>query len=290
MSTYKKIDQYQEVHVTTIEEIYNTIVEYNIFRNLPRHAFTEDGPLLQGFYRGQNNSEWDISPSLLRTKIPEPQILRNFSPNKKMSFFGTIAYIQHHQTGTRFIDFTTNPDVAIFFACLGSDNTDGAVFLYDYAPHQAEWYTSVVLSELARLEDNDKITVQYLAEQVLKNNPDLSNRFNSIEELNGGIISFLDHGFMVLPDNESLNENLRLKRQQGCFFICGVEFEPELIPTRRWFSHAGKNYFYPHSAVIPSSLKNGHTLVKLIIAKECKQDILKYLESKGITHDYLFPE
>ena len=290
MTTYKKIDQYQEIHVTTIEEIYNIIVEYNKFRNFPRHAFSEDGPLLQGFYRGQSNSEWDISPSLLRSKKSEPQILKNFNPNKQMSLFGTIAYIQHHQTGTRFIDFTLNPDIAIFFACLDSDDTDGAVFLYDYAPHQAEWYTSVVLSELARLEGNDKITVQYLAEQVLKNNPDLSSRFSTLEELNGGIISFLDHGFMVLPDSESLNENLRLKRQQGCFFVCGVKFEPKLISTDRWFSRAGRNYFYPHSAIVPSDLKNGHTLVKLIIARECKKHILHYLESKGITYDYLLPK
>lgn len=290
MSTYKKIDQYQEIHVATLEEIYTTIIEYNKFRNLPRHAFTEDGPLLQGFYRGQSNSEWDITPSLLRSKTSEPQMLKKFSPNIKMSLFGTIAYIQHHQTGTRFIDFTTNPDVAIFFACLDSDDTDGAVYLYDYAPHQAEWYTSIVISELAQIESNDKITVQYLAKQVLKNNPDLINRFSSIEELNGGIISFLDHGFMVLPDNESLHENLRLKRQQGCFFVCGVEFEPELISTDRWFSRAGKNQFYPHSATVPSDLRNGHTLVKIIIAKECKQNILKHLESKGITYDYLLPE
>lgn len=169
ISTYRKIDQYQEIHVTTVEEIYNIIVAYNKFRNLPRPAFTKDGPLLQGFYRGQSNSEWDISPSLLRSKTPEPQMLKIFNPNKKMSLFGTIAYIQHHQTGTRFIDFTTNPE--------------------------------------------------------------LSNRFSSIEELNGGIISFLDHGFMVLPDTESLNGNLRLKRQQGCFFVCGVEFDPKLSST-----------------------------------------------------------
>lgn len=290
MSTYRKIDQYQEIHVTTIEEIYNIIVEYNKFRNLPRPAFTKDGPLLQGFYRGQSNSEWDISPSLLRSKTPEPQMLKIFNPNKKMSLFGTIAYIQHHQTGTRFIDFTTNPDVAIFFACLDSEDTDGAIFLYDYVPHQAGWYTSVVLSELARLDGNNKITVQNLAEQVLKNNPELNNRFSSIEELNGGIISFLDHGFMVLPDTESLNENLRLKRQQGCFFVCGVEFDPKLSSTDHWFSRAGRCHFYPHSAAVPLDLRNGHTLVKVIIAKKCKQSILQHLKSKGITYDYLLPE
>lgn len=290
MSIYRKVNQYQEIHVTTLEEIYNIIIEYNKLYNLPRHDFIKDGSMLQGFYRGQSNSEWDIAPSLLRSKMSEPQILKKYNPNTKMSLFGTIAYIQHHQTGTRFIDFTTNPDVAIFFACLNSNNTDGAVFLYNYVPHQAEWYTSIVLSELAQLENNNKITVQYLAEQVLKNNPDLNNRFSSIEELNGGIISFLDHGFMVLPDSENLHNNLRLKRQQGCFFVCGVKFEPELTPTNRWFSCAGKNQFYPHSAIVPSDLKNGHSLVKIIIAKEYKQGILQYLESKGITYDYLLPK
>lgn len=288
MSIYKRVDIYQEIQVNTLEEIYNIIDEYNSFRNLPRPI--EDGRLLQTLYRGQCNSNWDISPSLLRAEISENKMLNKFVPDRSLSLFGTIAYIQHHYTGTRFIDFTTNPDVAIFFACVNSNDTDGAVFLYDYAPHEAEWYTTIILSELVRIEGDSKISVQSFADRVLEYNPALRSNFSSMDELNGSIISFLDNGFMVSPDSKSIQENLRLKRQQGCFFVCGVEFDPPLTSSARWCSRAGRNQFYPHSAIVPSELKYGHTLAKIIIAKECKQAILQYLEGKGITYDYLLPE
>lgn len=116
MSTYKRVDQYQEIHVNTLKEIYNIIDEYNNFRRLPRPAF-EDGRILQTFYRGQCNSNWDIVPSLLRSETSENKMLNKFVPDGSLSLFGTIAYIQYHYTGTRFIDFITNPDIAIFF-CL----------------------------------------------------------------------------------------------------------------------------------------------------------------------------
>lgn len=289
MSEYQKIDQYQEICATTIEEIQHIVDEHKSFYQTPRHISENSEPTLQTFYRGQSNSEWAIVPSLSRTKTSESQILKTHMPEKPMSLFKTIAYIQHYYTGTRFIDFTTSPDIATFFACLDSNDTDGAVFLYNYVPHQEEWYTAIILSELARIESGDKVTVQFLAEQILENNSDLKSRFSSIEELNGGIISVLDHGFMALPNSETLNGNLRLKRQQGCFFVCGVEFDPKITSTDRWFSRAGRNQFYPHSAVVPSCLKSGNNLVKIIIPKEYKQNILWHLELKGITHSYLLP-
>lgn len=286
---YKSVDQYQEITANTLEEIHSIIAEYNMFHQLPRSGYGEESPLLQAFYRGQSNSEWHISPSILRSKISEPQIIHDFNPAKRLSLFATIAYIQHYHTGTRFIDFTTDPDIAIFFACNGNSDKDGAVFIYDYVPHRAEWYTALVLSELTQLESTAKVTVQYLAEQVLAHNPDLKKYFHQIEDLNGGIISFLDHGFMVLPDDESLQENMRLQRQQGCFFMCGVKFEPALTSTDRWFSRAGKNQFYPRSAVVPDSLKTGWSLAKIIIPKKHKEKILQLLATKGITEKYLFP-
>lgn len=47
-----------------------------------------------------------------------------------MNLFDTIAYIQHYQTGTRFIDFTTDKDVALYFACSENMDKDGALFMW----------------------------------------------------------------------------------------------------------------------------------------------------------------
>ncbi len=286
---YQCIDTYQEVIVSSIEEIYLIIQKYKAFRNLPRPGFNDKGPYLDAFYRGQSNSEWDITPSLVRSNIEEEKLLETYAPKETMSLFGTIAYIQHHYQSTRFIDFTMNPDVAIYFACSANNDKNGAFYIYDYVPHKAEWYTAVILSELTRIQTENEISVQDFSDEILRYHPEFRNRFSSIEELNGAVISFLDHGFMVLPDKESYDKNIRLQRQEGCFYVCGVEFSKALVSANRWFSRAGNNKFKPHSAIVPDELKNGHTLVKIIIPSNVKTQFLYQLSLKGITQEYLFP-
>ena len=71
------------------------------------------------------------------------------------------------------------------------------------------------------------MSVEEFSQEILKHHPELSVQFSSEKELHGTIMSFLDHGFMVLPDSENYGNNLRLQRQAGCFFVCGVVF-PQL--------------------------------------------------------------
>ena len=285
---YQKDYLYQEITVASLDEIYRAIGEYKEFYQLPRPGRNGDDPLLNVFYRGQSNKQWDISPSLERSKVNEADQITAYSLEDGLSLFGMIAYIQHNYTGTRFIDFTMNPDVAIYFACSENSDKDGAVFIYSYDPHKEEWYTAIVLSELTQIPTNDIITIEDLSTVILRKHPEFHEKFQSITDLNGAIVSFLDHGFMALPDENSKQGNIRLQRQEGCFFVCGVKFVDEEI--NRFFSRAGENRFYPHSAVVPDSLINGHTLVKLIIPKDCKEEMLKQVYAKGIIQDYLFPK
>ncbi len=279
---------YQEIRIDTLDEIYTIIKQHNQFYNLLHPISTNENRQLQAFYRGQSNSAWDISPSILRSSKKEIEIIEELNLHTENSLFAAISYIQHYYTGTRFIDFTIDPDIAIFFACADNEDKDGAVYLYTYAPHKAEWYSALVLVELAQIEA-DIFTIQELSERILKKYPNLKRRFLKIEELNGAIVSFLDHGCMVLPDEGSYGNNLRLQRQKGCFYVCGVEFVSELTSRDHWFSRAGRNEFSPHSAIISDSLKCGTSLVKVIIPKEIKREILNYLAKKEITKEYLFP-
>lgn len=134
------------------------------------------------------------------------------------------------------------------------------------------------------------ISVQYLSERIMQNYPDIKNYFKEIQELNGWIISFLDHGFMVLPEDKSVQGNLRLERQRGCFFMCGVKFNHDLQANDRFFSRTGMQQFYPKSVVVSDDLKFGRWLVKIVIPKKKKLVILRRLLDKGIMYDYLFPD
>lgn len=293
MSLYEKKYEYQEIHVNTLEDINEIIADYNSFYNLPRPGISAaDDPTvyLQTFFRGQSDASWEIQASIEREKRQEYEILADFELQHDMSLFDVIAYIQHYQTGTRFIDFTTDKNVALYFTCSENMDRDGALFMWGYEPHKTEWYTTCVLTELVRLKNDSKMSVQELSEMILRKYPKINDTFKETIELNTAIVSFLDHGFMAVPPETAKENNLRLKRQSGCFYVCGVKFEHPLDGVARISSHAGYNKFYPHSVQIPEGLRNGNALVKIVICKELKEEILEYLEKKGITKEYLLPD
>lgn len=287
---YKKINRYQEIRVSSIDEIYDTIDAYEEFY---KHKDTGSEEKIKCFYRGQSNYKWNIEPSLSRAKLDEYRILKKHKPKKDMSLFAIIAYIQHYpkaNTGTRFIDFSFNPKVSLYFACVDDSNTDGALFLYSYAPHEVSWFTSKVIVELAEINGDEKISVKNFSKKLKTKYPEFKTQFCKENELEMHIMSFLDQGFMVLPDKECLENNLRAFRQEGCFFVSGVKFEKEIMPSNRFGNKAGYNEFFPHTVTPSSSWEKEGSLVKLIIPKEFKEEIIKKLNSEGITHSFLFPE
>lgn len=293
MPLYEKKYEYQEIRVNTIEDINKIIADYNSFYNLPRpgiSAIDDPSVYLQTFFRGQSDESWKIRASIEGAKEQENEILADFGSMHDGNSCDLIAYIQHYRTGTRFIDFTTDKDVALYFACSENMDKDGALFMWCYSPHKAEWYTASVLAEVAQINSDSKMSVQELSEMILRKNPKIKEAFKETIELNTAIVSFLDHGFMAVPPETAKESNLRLKRQSGCFYVCGVEFEHPLEGMARISSHAGYNMFYPHSVQIPKGLRNGNALVKMVICKELKEEILEYLEKKGITKEYLLPD
>lgn len=290
MSLYEKKHEYQEIHVDTVEDIDKIVADYNCFYNLPRQGRTADddpSAYIQTFFRGQSDESWKIRASIESAKEQEYEILADYKPMQDMSLFDVIAYIQHYRTGTRFIDFTTDKDVALYFACADNKDKDGALFMWCYPPHKAEWYTACILTELARIKTDSKMSVQELSEIILGKYPKISDIFRETIDLNTAIVSFLDHGFMAVPSETAKENNLRLKRQNGCFYVCGVKFERPLDGMARISSHVGYNKFYPHSVQVPESLRNGNALVKIVIPKELKEKIIKSLEKRGITKEYL---
>lgn len=293
MALYKKKYEYQEIHVNSLEDINEIITDYNCFYNLPRQGISAaDDPsvCLQTFFRGQSDESWKIRASIEGAKEQEYQILTDFGAMHDESLFDLIAYIQHYRTGTRFIDFTTDKDVALYFACSENMDKDGALYMWCYEPHKAEWYTACVLTELAQIKNDSTMSVQELSEMILRKYPKINDIFEETIDLNTAIVSFLDHGFMAVPPETAKENNLRLKRQNGCFYVCGVKFERPLDGMSRISSHAGYNMFYPHSVQIPEGLRNGNALVKIVICKKLKVKILGYLEKKGITKEYLLPD
>ena len=106
---------------------------------------------------------------------------------------------------------------------------------------------------------------------------------------------WLNSGFMITLTEDELNylakSNPRILRQKGAFFIFGNETTPSKVPTRS--SLLDTVMIHPiikeqSNLIRPDILGNG--AINITIRSHWKPEIMKMLEKKGITHEYLFPD
>ena len=88
------------------------------------------------YFRGQANCEWKLVPSVFVNKDNEYELLHDAYRHawKYLQDYPTdlekMVVLQHYGLHTRLLDLTSNPLIALYFACSGYDDMDGKVFCY----------------------------------------------------------------------------------------------------------------------------------------------------------------
>lgn len=258
-----------------------------------------DGTSTELYFRGQEAEFWDIEPSIFRNdmlsiehklmQIPLQKTPMEFKEFNTM--FDIMTKYQHYGMCTRLLDLTTNPLVALYFACKTHgdekyETEDGQV---EKEPYGVVYYTNnyylsqstdqeiKIVSALASYDLNKENTIKSvltLLQQDKIINKDLQERWLNSEYVQE-FIDIIQRNYMVIPTYT----NERLRRQNGIFLLASafsVNVENEIksgIITktkdnlRREFS---ENYFY--------------------IDGENKDAILKELDLYNINEATLFPE
>lgn len=285
MLKFTNVYDYQEIRIEEIDQIYEIANDYNAFYGLPRQGRGDVGlehTYLQSFYRGQADATWDVSPSICRNKNIDESISA-----KGRELYEMIAYRQHYLEPTRLIDFSTDVNVAMYFACCSHKDKDAAVYIWSYSPYDSDWLRVAIQCELVNIQE-ESISIREFADILIKKYPELNNRYKYICDFHAELVSFMEHGFMVVQSENFQNENIRMKRQKGSLYVCGVKFKTP-IEQMRSSLNAGNNIFYPRQVVTPEELNHGDFLVKIIIPADLKQKVMLKLEEEGITEKFLFP-
>ncbi len=222
---------------------------------------------LNFFFRGHSDYKYEPIPSIYRNdnikyenRFYHEAIRRNPSEfPEDMSTFDKLVKMQHYELPTRLLDITTNPLIALFFACQGNENKDGAVLVYSMLPEQIKYYDSdsvCILSNLAKCQAGFVFTTNKgsLVYNIQQDKPNFKEKYLESDAVKKVLC--------VMP---KLN-NERIIRQHGAFFVFGM----------------GRTKDTPAKILdLPTKIK---------IRANSKRTILKELEVLGINEALLFPE
>lgn len=248
------------------------------------------------FYRGQSNTDYNLTPSVLRgnMKFKEHEIYNKIMTECAHEFDECklhneiLSKMQHYGVPTRLFDVTTNALVALYFACEGKKNVDGVVYVIKTNKSKIKQYDSdavSILSSLPRFNYEEKKLMLELAKKSLEiaDGQKIDN-FNSQK-----IIKRLLHeikkekpAFENIINPEDLLKNFffiprkanaRIIRQSGAFIIFGLGKDAIEIEEHFSDSNRGNSESY-----------------KIIIKHSSKKGIIDQLSCFGISKATLHPE
>lgn len=269
--SYDAYNHTSENEVSTISSI------RTLFERLETEL--EDSMDYHIYYRGQSDKSFGLTPSIYRKPAliqNEDRIFRDIIAQSPADFkgcastFEKLVKMQHYSLPTRLLDITTNPLVALYFACE-DESVDGKLFRFEISTSDMKYFDSdavSVVSNIAKrpidfsIEDlreldregfNSEDDILYLLHEIKYEKPHFQNVIDSKD---------IERVFCVKP----MFDNPRIIRQSGAFFLYGINGDKSK----------------------PATLEFQYKMY--IINKNNKKKIRKQLEALGIDKSTLFPE
>ncbi len=202
--------------------------------SIERYYQSYDMSMFRLYYRGHARTEWDLKPSIMRSTVQgnEADILTQAIDAKQWkyeaSLFENIAHIQHYGYPTRFLDYSLDVDIALYFACENPlhYDSDGMLYISAYDERSAQHIDTKLISELAYLRH--EISVDDFSHLLLEKYDTTKefSKYKYISDLGINILSWIDHGFMVTPSDTEFSNlkgwNERLYNQKGAFLYLEI--------------------------------------------------------------------
>lgn len=229
------------------------------------------------YFRGQANKDWNLSPSVFRNSYNEFALLKDAYRHawKYLQDYPTdlekIIVLQHYGLHTRLLDLTSNPLIALYFACVGEPRKDGKVFCFCASGEENIRIPEIIAKAVAKGIDEGNGLDLFLENEyknfVIKNDEMPVNQDN----LENWKKQFFKPQFFLSPHN-----NNRITAQRGAFIIAPLNLLND------------EKYPIFNSEQI-EEMDGWHDKVA-IIESTSKKAILEELALLGIDESTVFPD
>lgn len=287
---------YKELELDNLIEIDSVSSFISQIKNLRE---SNDGTSTELYFRGQEVEFWDIQPSVFRNdmlsieyklmQIPLQKIPMEFK--ELHTTFDIMTKYQHYGMCTRLLDLTSNPLVALYFACKlhGNELYESEDEQIEKEPYGVIYYTNNyypsqsndkevrIISALASYDLSRENTIGDVLDKLVKDQiiDDKDKKRWLQKEYIHEFINIIQNNYMVTPTYT----NERLRKQSGVFLLAGL-FSIDM----------GINLDDSVITKTKGNLRNAFDDTYFCIKGENKEAILKELDLYNINEATLFPE
>lgn len=272
LSDYFKAIERLKTDYPTHLILHNPAQTHFLYRGIPDQEYA----LIPSLFRKQNDSTdpqrmienrtyltWGNEKAILQSFIQEASNYISLPTDQLLHW---AEYAQHYGAPTRFLDWTSNPLVALYFACCNKKDCDGKVWLLHHPNYMC----------LARTE---------FPEELKNVSPkDIANMLinSSIKKVSEG--SNYKYPILYTP----WYVDTRMSAQSSWFMMWGLEE----VPLETMIGEAKYQMDYeeePPPVRYTSKKHETEFWHRFLVCADRKQSILRELDTVGINEKTLFP-
>lgn len=234
------------------------------------------------FYRGHSDLKYKLEPSIFRKSsngsfqylenedtIYNELLTQNYGEfDSDNSTFDRLVRMQHFTLPTRLLDISTNPLIALYFACKGNEGLSGDAILIQVPREKVKYFdsdTAACIANLCKLTIKDKDILD-IGTQDIKYRYTINKLYSYIKNDKPyfeNLIKLSSINDIVCIKGKVTND--RINAQSGAFLLFGLDL------------------------VLRDRNKFGFKVMHFAIKPDIKKKILKDLDLLNINESTLFP-